>query len=113
MSLSSIRTLRVMRLARLVRIMRLTRVIHFVRALRQLILTIICTLRSLVWSLVLLFIIIYVFSIFFTEAVMYHRKECTLRQHAVDECAEEFLWLLISCFGSLLNTMYFLLLAIT
>eukprot|EP00438_Fugacium_kawagutii_P020653 Skav217353 [mRNA] locus=scaffold4442:45670:52138:+ [translate_table: standard] len=70
---SGFRLLRVMKIARLVRAIRIVKaleassprweVLRFIRALRVLVFSIIHTMRSLVWSLVLLFVIMYSFGI--------------------------------------------------
>lgn len=60
---------RILRIARTVRLLRLIRLMRFFRSLRILIYSIACTMRSLMWTLLLLLTIIYVFAIFFTQAV--------------------------------------------
>jgi len=57
---------------RLVRVIRLVRIVRFVRGLRVLVYSIIGTLRSLVWALLLLLIVIYIFGITFTQAIYDH-----------------------------------------
>jgi voltage-gated sodium channel len=67
-STSGLRTLRLIRITRLLRVLRVARIMHFVRALRDLLVSIFHTLRFLAWTLALLFIIVYVFAILFTQA---------------------------------------------
>lgn len=67
--LESIRLIRVVRICRLLRLLRLARLLHTVRALRVLVFSIFSTLKSLIWSMILLFMIIYAFSIIFTQTV--------------------------------------------
>jgi len=67
---SQLRLLRILRITRLVRIVRITRIVRFIRALRMLVHQIISTLRSLVWGLLLLTILMYGFSIFFTQMAL-------------------------------------------
>lgn len=69
---SGLRILRVVRVTRLLRVLRVVRVVRFIRALRTLVYSIVCTLRSLAWSMLLLVLIIYVFSILLTDAVNSH-----------------------------------------
>jgi len=69
-SMSHIRLVRIIRITRLLRVFRITRIVRFVRALRTLVYSIIGTLKSLVWALLLLFMIIYVFAIIFTQATV-------------------------------------------
>merc|ERR1719464_1701816 len=51
------------------RLFRIGRIVRFIRALRVLVFSILCTLKSVVWSMLLLVIIIYTFGILFTQAV--------------------------------------------
>lgn len=68
----NMRILRLIRITRLIRVFRITRLMRFVRALRTLVSSIFGTLKSLVWAMALLFMIIYVFGIVFTQAVTEH-----------------------------------------
>jgi len=65
---ANLRIVRIIRVARLMRLFRIGRIVRFIRALRTLVFSIICTLKSVFWSMMLLFIIIYVFGIVFTQA---------------------------------------------
>lgn len=69
---SNMRIVRIIRITRLIRVFRIIRVIRFVHALRTLVYSIVCTMKSLVWAMLLLVMIIYVFGILFTEATTYH-----------------------------------------
>eukprot|EP00440_Ansanella_granifera_P067531 gb/GFBE01073249.1/.p1 GENE.gb/GFBE01073249.1/~~gb/GFBE01073249.1/.p1 ORF type:complete len:660 (+),score=121.15 gb/GFBE01073249.1/:1-1980(+) len=69
----NMRTLRVIRIVRIVRAVRIVRLIKFIRALRTLVSSIASTLRSLVWAMLLLYMIIYVFSVLFTDVVTGYR----------------------------------------
>lgn len=71
-SASSMRVIRILRITRIVRIIRMVRIVRFVSALRTLIYSIIGTLRSLVWAIILLALIIYVFGVIFTQAIADH-----------------------------------------
>lgn len=71
-NMSNIRIVRIVRITRLIRIFRITRIMRFVRALRTLVYSILCTLKSLIWAMLLLFLIMYVFGILFTQAVSDH-----------------------------------------
>ncbi|CAJ1385656.1 unnamed protein product, partial [Effrenium voratum] len=70
--LAGLRTLRIVRITRLVKIARITRLLRFVMALRTLTQSILYTLKSLIWALVLLTLIVYVFGILFAQAVNDH-----------------------------------------
>ena len=79
-SSSGFRLLRIMKIARLARAIRMVKVLRFIRALRVLVFSILYTLRSLVWSLVLLLVIIYAFSILFSDAAIDHALESGLAE---------------------------------
>jgi len=66
---SSLKAIRIIRITRLVKVSRLVRIFRFVLALRTLIASIIHTLKSLVWALLLLGLIAYVFGILLMQAV--------------------------------------------
>ncbi|CAK0882629.1 unnamed protein product [Prorocentrum cordatum] len=61
-----LRNVRLARLVRLTRAFRLHRIIRFIAALRMLVYSILATLKSLMWAIVLMLMIIYVFGIAFT-----------------------------------------------
>eukprot|EP00930_Biecheleria_cincta_P033128 TRINITY_DN22941_c0_g1_i1.p1 TRINITY_DN22941_c0_g1~~TRINITY_DN22941_c0_g1_i1.p1 ORF type:complete len:622 (+),score=101.80 TRINITY_DN22941_c0_g1_i1:33-1898(+) len=67
---TGLRILRVVRITRLIRVIRIVRVVRFIRALRTLVYSIFCTLRALIWSMFLLVLIMYVFSIILTDTVI-------------------------------------------
>ncbi|CAE7281182.1 Scn11a [Symbiodinium natans] len=60
--------MKAMRVVRILRLVRVVRVVRFFRALRVLIASILHTLRSVMWALILLFLIMYTFGILFTHA---------------------------------------------
>jgi len=66
--MSKLRIIRIVRVARLMRLFRIGRIVRFIRALRTLVYSILCTLKSVVWSMLLLIIIMYTFGILFTQA---------------------------------------------
>eukprot|EP00930_Biecheleria_cincta_P045398 TRINITY_DN31298_c0_g1_i1.p1 TRINITY_DN31298_c0_g1~~TRINITY_DN31298_c0_g1_i1.p1 ORF type:complete len:723 (-),score=94.30 TRINITY_DN31298_c0_g1_i1:122-2191(-) len=72
---SQLRVLRVLRLVRLARVVRIMRLVKALRALRTLCHSIICTIRSLVWAMILIILIVYVFSIVFTTVVNTHLSD--------------------------------------
>jgi len=72
LQVSNVRIIRMLRITRFVRTLRIPRVIRFITALRTLIYSIVATLKSLVWALVLLAMIIYVFAIVFTQSTTDH-----------------------------------------
>lgn len=67
-NVSQLRIVRIIRISRLLRAFRIPRIIRFVAALRTLVFSILVTLKSLVWAMLLLSMIMYVFAITFTQA---------------------------------------------
>eukprot|EP00929_Paragymnodinium_shiwhaense_P034650 TRINITY_DN1881_c0_g2_i4.p1 TRINITY_DN1881_c0_g2~~TRINITY_DN1881_c0_g2_i4.p1 ORF type:complete len:723 (+),score=152.18 TRINITY_DN1881_c0_g2_i4:94-2262(+) len=74
--LSNMRLFRVLRITRIIRLLRVARILRFVRALNLLVLSIVITLRSLVWASVLLLIIIFTFAIFICQSVADTLRDC-------------------------------------
>eukprot|EP00435_Cladocopium_sp_Y103_P033799 s2779_g8.t1 len=72
---TGLKAFRIVRLTKLVKTVRLMRIFRFVLALRMLITSILHTLKSLFWALVLLLLIVYVFAVLFVQAVHDHRSE--------------------------------------
>lgn len=94
---SSIRMVRIIRASRLLRILRTVWVIRFIGALRTLVASLVDTLRSLFWALLLLFLIIYVFGILFTDVALEYVQENYQANGELDLN-------LIKYFGSLYNS---------
>eukprot|EP00928_Gymnodinium_smaydae_P039098 TRINITY_DN26794_c0_g3_i1.p1 TRINITY_DN26794_c0_g3~~TRINITY_DN26794_c0_g3_i1.p1 ORF type:complete len:524 (-),score=55.03 TRINITY_DN26794_c0_g3_i1:210-1781(-) len=69
---SNVRIFRILRITRLAKVVRMVRVLRIVRALRTLMFSILMTLRSLIWSLLLIAFILFVFGIVFTDLVTTH-----------------------------------------
>jgi len=67
---SNLRILRLLRVGKLVRVVRVFRVVKFFRSLRTLVQSLMGTMKSLFWAMILLALIIYIFSILFTDAVI-------------------------------------------
>lgn len=61
-------SIRIIRMARVVRVLRIARVMRQFRSLRVLVHSVFNTLRSLMWTLLLLGVILFVFAILFTQA---------------------------------------------
>jgi len=100
-----ITVLRLGRFLRIVRIMRVIRLVRVFRSLRVLIHSILGTLRSLFWALVLLAMFLYTFALVFTQAVSDHLADASdgLQRTALIEFH----------FGSLTRSMLTLFQAIT
>lgn len=74
-STSQIRITRIIRCTKLLKVVRVARLIKFIRALRTLVHQIMSALKSLVWSLLLLFLVVFLFACAFTQAVSVLRSE--------------------------------------
>ncbi|OLQ08876.1 putative voltage-dependent R-type calcium channel subunit alpha-1E [Symbiodinium microadriaticum] len=103
---SGLRAFRVIRITRFLKTLRLVRVFRFVMALRTLITSILYTLRSLFWALVLLALIIYVFSVLLAQAVSDHLADSSALDETLVVSATKY-------FGSLPHTMLSLFKAIS
>merc|ERR1719410_2825718 len=62
--------LRIFRVARLLRLLKMARYLTFFRELRLMIFGLIASLRSLLWSFVMLALVVYIFSIIFVQAAI-------------------------------------------
>lgn len=89
------RIVRIIRTVRLSRALRLASVIRFVSALQTLVYSIVATVKSLVWALVLLFMIVYVCGIAFTQAT----NNYIVNHHDEDD------EILVMFWGSLVSSM--------
>lgn len=69
---SNFRILRVLRITRMLHVIRSVRLIRVIHAFRELIFSILDTTRQLGWAMILLLLIIYSFSILFTDSVHSH-----------------------------------------
>jgi len=65
--------MRVLRILRLVRIARVVRILRLIRELRTIVSSILGSMRSLMWTVALLFLIIYVLGVCLTQLVLDHR----------------------------------------
>jgi len=105
---SNLKAFRIIRITRLVKAVRLARIFRFVMAFRLLISSILHTLKSLFWALMLLVLIIYVFAVLFTQAVNDHitDPEAPILEDADLQATDEY-------FGSLAATMLSLFMSIS
>eukprot|EP00930_Biecheleria_cincta_P036026 TRINITY_DN24735_c0_g1_i1.p1 TRINITY_DN24735_c0_g1~~TRINITY_DN24735_c0_g1_i1.p1 ORF type:complete len:632 (-),score=105.98 TRINITY_DN24735_c0_g1_i1:97-1935(-) len=74
-SSSNLRIIRIVRITRLVKVVRIMRVARFVSALRKLVFSILMTMRSLLWSMLLLASILFTFGVLFTDITTTHLNE--------------------------------------
>merc|ERR1719171_2932631 len=70
--LSSVLFLRIMRIIKLVRVIRIVRVFKIFRELRILLQSVTMCMRSLFWTLVMLFVVIFIFGIYLALEVAQH-----------------------------------------
>jgi len=61
--------LRILRLLRIVRILRVVRVLHLISELRTIVSSIMGSFKSLAWTVVLLLLMIYIVSVYFTQTI--------------------------------------------
>lgn len=107
--MSGLRTFRIIRITRIAKTIRLLRMFRMVLALRTLIASIVNTLKSLLWALVLLGLIVYVFSVLFCQAVSSHmldplaaqlpERELMLAQRHFASLGDSYLSLFMSIAG--------------
>jgi len=102
LNLSFFRALRVLRM---VRALRMIRVLRFFRELRTMVCSVLYTLSSLAWALILLLLIMYLFSIVFMQATAAYVKDAEIGDATVGEFKK---W-----YATLGGTMYSLFLAIS
>ena len=69
---SNFRVIRVFRVTRVLQVIRSVRLVRFISAFRELVISVLDTVRQLVWAMVLLLLVIYSFGILFTDAVLQH-----------------------------------------
>ncbi|OLP96190.1 Sodium channel protein [Symbiodinium microadriaticum] len=72
---SNLRLVRVLRVGRLLRVLRVIRVARVFKALRTLVRSLMDTSKQLVWAMLLLTLIMYMFSIVFTDIVLDHLED--------------------------------------
>eukprot|EP00930_Biecheleria_cincta_P006073 TRINITY_DN107051_c0_g1_i1.p1 TRINITY_DN107051_c0_g1~~TRINITY_DN107051_c0_g1_i1.p1 ORF type:complete len:639 (+),score=84.96 TRINITY_DN107051_c0_g1_i1:36-1919(+) len=65
--------MRVLRILRLIRIMRIIRILRLIGELRAIVSSIMGSMKSLAWTLALLFLLVYVFGVYFTQIVLEYR----------------------------------------
>eukprot|EP00931_Biecheleriopsis_adriatica_P018615 TRINITY_DN12988_c0_g2_i4.p1 TRINITY_DN12988_c0_g2~~TRINITY_DN12988_c0_g2_i4.p1 ORF type:complete len:525 (+),score=92.96 TRINITY_DN12988_c0_g2_i4:98-1576(+) len=110
---TQMRAFRILRIARTLRGIRVLRLLRIISSLRMLIFSIMSTMRSLGWTIILLSLILYSFSIIFTQSVVDHCKQDQVDSGHIDmppECEDESLALYWS---SIPRSMYTLFMAIT
>ncbi|CAJ1405245.1 unnamed protein product [Effrenium voratum] len=103
---SNLRLIRILRMGRLLRVIRVVRVVRVFKALRTLVHSLVDTTKSLVWAMLLLALIVYIFSILFTDVVLDHLQYDGTSSIGDEKLAMYFGTIFSSCttlFRSLLN----------
>merc|ERR1719502_2503498 len=67
--------MRILRMFRLVRIMRMIRILRLISELRTIVASIMGSMRSLLWTVVLIFMLVYVFAVYLTQLVLDYRVD--------------------------------------
>jgi len=112
-NMNNIRVIRMVRVVRLMRLFRIARFVRFIRALRTLVFSIVSTLKSVFWAMMLLGIIIYVFAILFTQAATGYTMAVLIGDDTVVKISEEQHDRLLLYWGSLGSSMISLFMAIS
>merc|ERR1711963_1236236 len=94
--------IRIVRIVRTVRILRILRIMRFFRSLRVLVYSVLNTLRSLGWTILLLLIIMYLFGILFTQATTQH----VIKMMVMPEDESSQVFLVYKHYGSLPKSIY-------
>jgi len=74
-SANNFRVIRVFRITRLLQLIRSVRLVRFISAFRELVLSVIDTVRQVVWAMLLLVLMIYSFGILFTDMALQYLEE--------------------------------------
>lgn len=111
---TSMRMVRILRVAKITRAIRVVRLVKFIRSLKTLLYCIGRTLRAMAWSGVLLVMIIFLFSLIFTDICTEYRMEVLEPQSSsLDSSGQQLKDLLEKRFGSLDLSMHTLFAAVT
>lgn len=104
MGVTSLKALRIIRLTRVFKTAQVMRIFRFVLPLRTLVRSIMHTLKALIWALLLLFLVVYVFAVLFTQTVNIALGEIDASSPELRDVQRYF--------GNLLNTMLSLFMSI-
>jgi len=114
--ISSVTLIRIVRIMRMTRILRLVRLPRFFRSLRVVVASVLNTVRSLFWTLVVLLCILFIFAVLFTQAVtQYFIERCQVHKACPSDWGDlgaEVIFL-HRHFGNLIETIFTLFKAIT
>mmetsp|Transcript_62663 Transcript_62663/g.176662 ORF Transcript_62663/g.176662 Transcript_62663/m.176662 type:complete len:746 (+) Transcript_62663:121-2358(+) len=84
--------IRVLRVLRILRTLRLVRLLEFVSELKMLVSAVIESLRSLVWAVIMLLLMIYIVGIAFTQMVVQHRVQSKEEELGTDHDQLSYWW---------------------
>lgn len=102
---TSVQALRVLRILRVVRVVRIIRVLRFFKELRMMVYSIIGSVRSLFWAIMLVFIVLFTVASYLTQVATNYRATAS----EDDELAGE----LTANYGTLLESIYVLFQAVS
>lgn len=101
--------IRLLRILRLIRVVRIIRVLRFFRELRLMVFGIMSSMKSLVWCLLLLVLIMFMFGVVVLQITTQHLEEAQLQGEVNEELRDSLLF----NFGSLLRAIYTLMMCIS
>eukprot|EP00927_Polykrikos_kofoidii_P005658 TRINITY_DN12244_c0_g2_i1.p1 TRINITY_DN12244_c0_g2~~TRINITY_DN12244_c0_g2_i1.p1 ORF type:complete len:805 (-),score=147.50 TRINITY_DN12244_c0_g2_i1:118-2532(-) len=99
----NLRLLRVLRILRLVRILRVVRVLHLISELRAIVSSIVGSVKSLGWTCVLLFLMIYIVAVYFTQSVTDHLIDRAIDGHKLNDAEKQLQGYFMSLFRAILS----------
>jgi len=102
---SGLSTVRLLRVLRVTRALRLVRILRFFRELRMMVLSVLRSGTSLVWSIVLFYMDVFLFAVYLTQNVTVH-----LHDHGEESEVKEDL---IELFGTMSSAVYTLFMAVS
>ena len=108
---SNFRLMRLVRVGRLFRVVRIMKVVRLFRSLRTLVQSLVGTLKSLAWAMVLLSLIMYIFSILFTDAALDFIIDAKQQEQPLTPDEQQLLSDVSLYFGSLYRSFITMLLA--
>jgi hypothetical protein len=85
--------MRIMRILRLIRVVRLVRLLRLISELRTIVASLIGSMKSLCWTMVLLILLMYIFGVYLTQTITDHRILCAKDNDHEINANEELLYL--------------------
>jgi len=82
--------MRMMRILRLIRVMRLMRILRLIGELRTMLLSILGSLKSLLWAVILLFLMMYIIGVYITQLVLDKRVSLPEKEDVTQTLIDDF-----------------------